>query len=94
MPSRLLNPGLSALSPVRAEGRWSGPLPCGNVAGLVGYHYQTFTDEFSTFDAFDHPTGGRVPSHRLFALQQGDRSIADYAFEFRILAAEVRSSTS
>ena len=37
---------------------------------------------------FDHPVQGAVAVSRLFSLRQGLQSAAEYAIEFRILAAE------
>ena len=37
---------------------------------------------------FDHPVRGKEAANRLLSLRQGTRSVADYAIEFRILAAE------
>ncbi|CAJ1074292.1 uncharacterized protein LOC124485733 [Xyrichtys novacula] len=37
---------------------------------------------------FDHPVSGNNASHRLMAISQGTRSVAEFAVEFRTLAAE------
>lgn len=37
---------------------------------------------------FDHPVQGRDASVRLLSIKQGSRSVAEYALEFRTLAAE------
>ena len=37
---------------------------------------------------FHHPEGCPDPGRRLASLRQGSRSVADYAIEFRSLAAE------
>ena len=52
----------------------------------LSYDYQKFITEFRL--VFDHPTAGQDSSSRLLSLTQGSRSVADYAVEFRILAAE------
>lgn len=38
--------------------------------------------------AFDHPVRGRDAAQRLLCLRQGSRSVAEFAVEFRIAAAE------
>ncbi len=48
--------------------------------------YAAFTAEMRR--VFDHPVRGRDASNRLTNLRQGARSVADYAIEFRTLAAE------
>ncbi|KAI4901477.1 hypothetical protein NFI96_000625 [Prochilodus magdalenae] len=47
--------------------------------------YDQFLNEFKA--AFDHPLDGRSQGELLLKLRQGARSVADYALEFRILAA-------
>ena len=52
-----------------------------------------FNFSFDQFQAemkkvFDHPVRGREAANRLISLRQGTRSVADYAVEFRILAAD------
>lgn len=47
--------------------------------------FAAFIREFKT--VFDHLDQGRCSSQRLLQLQQGAGSVADYAIEFRILAA-------
>lgn len=47
--------------------------------------YPAFTAEMKK--VFDHPVRGREASHRLTSLRQGSRSVAEYAVEFRTLAA-------
>ncbi|KAK7925711.1 hypothetical protein WMY93_008021 [Mugilogobius chulae] len=37
---------------------------------------------------FDHPVSGKEAAKRLFSLRQGSRSVAEFAIEFRTLAAE------
>ncbi|XP_037609788.1 uncharacterized protein LOC119478845 [Sebastes umbrosus] len=37
---------------------------------------------------FDHPVQGKEAANRLLSLRQGSKSVAEYAVEFRILAAE------
>ncbi|CAL9686262.1 unnamed protein product [Knipowitschia caucasica] len=37
---------------------------------------------------FDHPVSGKEAAKRLFTLRQGNRSVAEFAIEFRTLAAE------
>uniref|UniRef100_A0A671UQD5 Retrotransposon gag domain-containing protein n=1 Tax=Sparus aurata TaxID=8175 RepID=A0A671UQD5_SPAAU len=48
--------------------------------------YTTFTAKMSK--VFDHPIQGKDASMRVFSLRQGFRSVAEYAIEFRTLAAE------
>uniref|UniRef100_A0A8C9ZYC4 CCHC-type domain-containing protein n=1 Tax=Sander lucioperca TaxID=283035 RepID=A0A8C9ZYC4_SANLU len=48
--------------------------------------YQEFTAEMRKL--FDHPVRGRDAANRLFSLQQGARSVADFVIEFRTLAVE------
>ena len=47
-----------------------------------------FLEEFRR--VFDHPTSGADAAGRLYSIKQGGRSIADYALEFRTLAADSR----
>ena len=47
---------------------------------------RAFTREMSR--VFDHPVRGREASQRLLSLRQGSASVAEYAVDFRILAAE------
>lgn len=49
-------------------------------------HYTWFVAELRR--VFDHPIGGREAASRLLRMRQGTRSAADYAVEFRTLAAE------
>ncbi|XP_054863454.1 protein LDOC1-like [Amphiprion ocellaris] len=49
--------------------------------------YMAFVEEMRK--NFDHPVSGRDASTRLGSIQQGSRSVAEYAREFRTLAAEV-----
>lgn len=37
---------------------------------------------------FDHPVSGNNAGHRLMAISQGTSSVAEFAVEFRKLAAE------
>ncbi|MGL5955910.1 MAG: hypothetical protein ACRC0X_04815, partial [Brevinema sp.] len=39
-------------------------------------------------EVFEHPAGGMDISTRLFQIRQGERSAADYAIQFRTLAAQ------
>uniref|UniRef100_A0AAQ4QJP3 CCHC-type domain-containing protein n=3 Tax=Gasterosteus aculeatus aculeatus TaxID=481459 RepID=A0AAQ4QJP3_GASAC len=48
--------------------------------------YQEFTAELRRL--FDHPTRGKDAAKRLFAVRQGNRSVAEYVIEFRTLAVE------
>lgn len=48
--------------------------------------YLVFTQEMRR--VFDHPVKGKEASKRLLALCQGSTSVAQYAVDFRILAAE------
>uniref|UniRef100_A0A672H822 CCHC-type domain-containing protein n=1 Tax=Salarias fasciatus TaxID=181472 RepID=A0A672H822_SALFA len=48
--------------------------------------YQAFTLEMKKI--FDHPVRGREAGDRLTIIRQGSRSVAEFAIEFRILAAE------
>lgn len=54
--------------------------------GPVCRSYAAFTEEMRS--NFDHPVKGRGASSRLMHIQQGSRSVAEYALEFRTLAAE------
>ncbi|KAI4897595.1 hypothetical protein NFI96_032131 [Prochilodus magdalenae] len=47
--------------------------------------YENFIKEFQA--VFDHPNAGRAAADLLMQLQQGTRSVADYALEFRTVAA-------
>lgn len=47
--------------------------------------YSAFTDEMKKI--FDHPILGRDAGHRLMNIRQGNRSVAEFAVEFRTLAA-------
>ncbi len=47
--------------------------------------YAAFEEEFKR--VFDHPVSGREASKRLLTLSQGFRSTADFAIEFRTIAA-------
>ena len=47
---------------------------------------ERFRQEMSR--VFDHPVRGREASQRLLSLRQGSMSVAEYAVDFRILAAE------
>ncbi|RXN13472.1 Pol poly [Labeo rohita] len=47
--------------------------------------YAAFEEEFKR--VFDHPVSGREASKRLLTLNQGSRSTADFAIEFRTIAA-------
>lgn len=48
--------------------------------------YAAFVEEFKR--VFDHPVSGRESSKRLLTLRQGSRSTADFAIEFRTIAAK------
>uniref|UniRef100_A0A673MBN3 CUB domain-containing protein n=1 Tax=Sinocyclocheilus rhinocerous TaxID=307959 RepID=A0A673MBN3_9TELE len=48
--------------------------------------FQSFSDELRK--VFDRATSGREAARELAELRQGDRSVTDYAIEFRTLAAE------
>ena len=50
--------------------------------------YDQFIQEFRL--VFDHPLDGADSASKLLTITQGSRSVADYAVEFRILAAESR----
>uniref|UniRef100_A0A3P8TGN2 Retrotransposon gag domain-containing protein n=1 Tax=Amphiprion percula TaxID=161767 RepID=A0A3P8TGN2_AMPPE len=54
--------------------------------GPLCHSYAAFVDEMQR--NFDHPVRGRDASTRLMNIQQGTRSVAEYALEFRTLAAE------
>ena len=54
----------------------------------IASDFTAFISEFRL--VFDHPTEGTDAASRLHSLTQGSRSVADYAVEFRILAAESR----
>ena len=54
----------------------------------IASDYAAFLSEFRL--VFDHPADGPDAASRLHSLTQGARSVADYAVEFRILAAESR----
>ncbi|MGL5956306.1 MAG: DUF4939 domain-containing protein, partial [Brevinema sp.] len=41
-------------------------------------------------EVFEHPAGGMDISNQLFDIRQGERSAADYAIQFRTLAAQSR----
>uniref|UniRef100_A0A4W5LKJ1 Retrotransposon gag domain-containing protein n=1 Tax=Hucho hucho TaxID=62062 RepID=A0A4W5LKJ1_9TELE len=47
--------------------------------------YAAFVEEFKR--VFDHPVSGREASKRLLSLRQGPQSTADFAIEFRTIAA-------
>ena len=49
-------------------------------------HYSLFISEFRL--VFDHPPDGSDSATRLHSLNQGTRSVAEFAVEFRILAAK------
>ncbi|KAI4872535.1 hypothetical protein NFI96_006253, partial [Prochilodus magdalenae] len=52
------------------------------------YERGTYTDFIRDFRAvFDHPDKGRETGDQLFQLQQGSRSVAQYALAFRTVAA-------
>ncbi|KAI4884140.1 hypothetical protein NFI96_009880, partial [Prochilodus magdalenae] len=52
------------------------------------YERGTYTDFIRDFRAvFDHPDEGRETGDQLFQLQQGSRSVAQYALAFRTIAA-------
>ncbi|KAI4904480.1 hypothetical protein NFI96_029744, partial [Prochilodus magdalenae] len=52
------------------------------------YERGTYTDFIRDFRAvFDHPDKGRETGDQLFQLQQGSRSVAQYALAFRTIAA-------
>ena len=57
-----------------------------DAEGPAGYHYETFMEEFRS--VFDHPEGGWIPLRLRFS--RGRVVVADYAVDFRTLAAEVR----
>ena len=48
-------------------------------------NYSAFVSEFRL--VFDHPSDGSDSASRLHSLSQGSRSVAEFAVEFRILAA-------
>ena len=48
--------------------------------------YAAFTSEMRK--VFDHPVRGKEATRRLMSLHQGSRSVAEFAVEFRTLAAE------
>lgn len=54
--------------------------------GEVCFSYPDFTAEMKQI--FDHPVSGKEAAKRLFSLRQGTRSVAEFAIEFRTLAAE------
>ena len=53
---------------------------------LVCQSYVAFTGELKK--VFDHPVRGKEATRRLMSLRQGARSVAEFAVEFRTLAAE------
>ncbi|KAK7886523.1 hypothetical protein WMY93_026144 [Mugilogobius chulae] len=73
---------LSLLSGKAAQ--WATALYESN--SLTCQSYSVFTNEMRR--VFDHPIKGKEASKRLLALSQGSLSVAQYAVEFRILAAE------
>uniref|UniRef100_A0A8C6U8R8 Retrotransposon gag domain-containing protein n=1 Tax=Neogobius melanostomus TaxID=47308 RepID=A0A8C6U8R8_9GOBI len=52
----------------------------------ICWSYRDFSDEMRKI--FDHPVRGKEAAKRLLALHQGASSVAQYAIDFRILAAE------
>lgn len=52
----------------------------------VCYSYVGFINEMKR--VFDHPVKGRDAANRLFSIRQGARSVAEFALDFRTLAAE------
>lgn len=50
------------------------------------FDYDDFTQEMKK--VFDHPVRGKDAARHLLSLQQGSRSVAEFAIEFRTLAAE------
>ena len=56
-----------------------------NHDALFASEYSRFISEFRL--VFDHPPDGSDSATRLHSLNQGTRSVAEYAVEFRILAA-------
>ena len=52
----------------------------------VCHSYLEFTKEMRKI--FDHPLKGKEAANRLLSLRQGSSSVAQYAIDFRILAAE------
>lgn len=52
----------------------------------VGNSYASFSNEMRKI--FDHPLKGKEAAKRLLSLNQGASSVAHYAIDFRILAAE------
>ena len=55
---------------------------------LLASNYKQFIGEFKL--VFDHPPEGSDLASKLLTISQGTRSVADYAVEFRILAAECK----
>lgn len=55
---------------------------------FLSSRYDLFVKEFRL--VFDHPSDGADSASKLLTISQGARSVADYAVEFRILAAESR----
>lgn len=64
--------------------QWAAATWC--AGGTLVTDYAAFLQEF--WDVFDHPSQGRSGAQKLLRLRQGDASVADYAIEFLILAAD------
>lgn len=78
--------GLTSLA--SSVAKWPcGRLLCGSTIPR-SVPLETFTKERKR--VFDHPLGGKEAASRLLFLQQGSRSVADYAVEFQMLAMESR----
>lgn len=57
-----------------------------NNDATLSSDYSRFISEFKL--VFDHPPEGSDTASKLHSISQGSRSVADYAVEFRILAAD------